>query len=162
MQLPETAPIRQLAVLRLCAQGDEPTPGRAAYARVVSGEIGEKNSTAFRRSVIILLSLVFVVAALAFAQEPARVIDVHAKRFSFTPNEITIRKGEPVRIKLISDDATHSLVIPGLHVNQEVKKDHPAEFTLSSDTAGDFQGKCGHFCGSGHGRMTFTVHVTDK
>jgi len=123
--------------------------------------VDRKESNEFRRWVIILLSLV-VVAALAHAQDSARIIEVHAKRFSFTPNEISIRKGEPVRIKLISDDVTHSLVILALHVNQPVKKDRPAEFTLSSDTAGDFQGKCGHFCGSGHGGMTFTVHVTDK
>jgi cytochrome c oxidase subunit 2 len=154
--------VRQLAGRNLRAQVDEDATSPAMYAPVLSGGIGEKNPTAFRCSVVVLLSLVFVVTGLAYAQETARVIEIHAKRFSFAPNEITIRKGEPVRIKLISDDVIHSLRIPSLHVNQEVKKDHPAEFTLSSDTAGDFEGKCGHFCGSGHGRMTFTLHVADK
>lgn len=155
-------PIGLLAVRHLCARVGEHTPSRIAYAPVVSGRIGEENSTAFRRSGIVLMSLVVVIAALAYAQEAARSIEIRAKRFSFTPSEITIRKGEPVRIKLISDDVTHSLAIPSLHVNQEVKKGNPAEFTLSSDKDGDFQGKCGHFCGSGHGHMTFTVHVVDK
>ena len=162
MQLWQVAPIGLLGVSHLCAQAHEHTPRRVAYAPVLSGGIGEKNPTAFRRLGIVLMSLVVVIAALAYAQEAARVIEIHARRFSFTPSEITIRKGELVRIKLISYDVTHSLVIPGLHVNQEVKKGHPVEFTLSSDTAGDFQGKCGHFCGSGHGLMTFTVHVADK
>ena len=153
-------PIGRLAVRHLCTQVGEHTPSRIAYAPVVSRRIGEE--TAFRRSGIVLMSLVVVFAALAYAQEAARAIEIHAKRFSFTPSEITIKKGETVRIKLISDDVTHSMVIPALHVNQEVKKGHPAEFTLSSDKDGDFQGKCGHFCGSGHGHMTFTVHVADK
>jgi cytochrome c oxidase subunit 2 len=162
MKLWQTAPFRPLAVRHLFDRVDEHTPNRASYSPNLSVEISEKSQTAFRRSSIVLFLVFVVVTSLAYVQEATRTIEIHAKRFSFTPNEITIRKREPVRINLISDDVTHSLVISGLRVNQEVKKGHPAEFTLSSDTAGDFQGKCGHFCGSGHGRMTFTVHVADK
>jgi cytochrome c oxidase subunit 2 len=57
---------------------------------------------------------------------------------------------------------THSLVIPDLQVNEEVKKGRPADILIAAKISGDFQGKCGHFCGSGHGQMIFTVHVTDK
>ncbi len=97
----------------------------------------------------------------ATAQEADRTIEIHAKRFSFTPAEITLKKGETVKLVITSDDVTHALVIPALHVKAEVKKDQPAEVTLTADKVGDFQGKCGHYCGHGHGSMKFVVHVTD-
>ena len=100
------------------------------------------------------------VAAVA-AQEAARTIESHAKRFSFSPAEITIKKGEAVKLVITSDDVTHSLLIPDLHVNATTKKDHPAEVTITPEKVGDFQGKCGHFCGSGHASMKFVVHVTN-
>ena len=101
-------------------------------------------------------------APLFHAQDAVHSIEIHAKRFSFTPSEITVQKGETVKLVLISDDVTHELVIPDLQVRQEVSKGHPAEVTFVADKAGDFHGMCGHFCGSGHGSMTFTVHVKDN
>src|SRR5580700_9840764 len=101
-------------------------------------------------------------APVAVAQEAARTIEIHAKRFSFDPAEITTKKGETVKLVVTSDDVEHSLLIPGLHVNATTKKDHPAEVTITPDKVGDFQGKCGHFCGSGHGSMKFVVHVTSS
>jgi cytochrome c oxidase subunit 2 len=97
----------------------------------------------------------------AAAQEAGRTIEIHAKRFSFTPSEITVKKDETVKLVITSDDVTHELVIPALHVKAKVKKDQPAEATFTADKVGDFPGKCGHYCGSGHGSMKFVVHVTD-
>ena len=112
---------------------------------------------------ILLLGCFFAAAPFPlYAQDTVHTIEIHAKRFSFTPSEITVQKGETVRLTLISDDVTHELVIPGLQVRQEVSKGHPAEVTFVPEKAGDFHGMCGHFCGSGHGSMTFTVHVKDN
>jgi len=94
--------------------------------------------------------------------EPARTIEVHVKRFAFSPNEITIKKGETVDLKLVSEDVNHSLVIEGLNIKLKTSKGHPAGITLTPQTPGDFRGKCGTFCGSGHGTMTFTVHVQEN
>ena len=98
----------------------------------------------------------------AVAQDAARSIEIHAKRFSFSPAEITLNKGETVKLVLTSDDVTHSLVIPDLHVNALASKDHSAEVTITPEKVGDFKGKCGHFCGKGHGSMTFVAHVTNS
>jgi len=86
-------------------------------------------------------------------------IEVHAKRYSFTPAEITVKKGETVKLHLVSDDVPHSLLIKDLGINQQVSKGNPADVTFTANNVGDFQGKCGRFCGSGHGSMVFTVHV---
>jgi cytochrome c oxidase subunit 2 len=113
--------------------------------------------------VIFLLGCFLVPAApSSYSQVSAQAIEVHAKRFSFTPSEITVKKGETVKLSLISDDVTHELVIPDLQVKQEVSKGKPVEVTFVPNKVGDFKGMCGHFCGSGHASMTFVVHVKDN
>ena len=96
------------------------------------------------------------------AQDAARTIEIRAKRFSFSPAEITLKKGETVKLEVTSEDVTHSLVIPELQVNAEASKDHPAEVTITPEKVGDFKGKCGHFCGEGHASMKFVAHVTNN
>jgi cytochrome c oxidase subunit 2 len=91
----------------------------------------------------------------------ANHIEVTASRFSFSPNEITVKKGDPVTITVHSSDVTHGLVIPDLGIRTEVKKGQSEDLTLTPEAAGTFPGKCAHFCGKGHGSMTFTVHVVE-
>jgi len=93
------------------------------------------------------------------ADETPRTIEIQAAKYSFTPAEITLTKSETVKLVVSSEDVTHSLAIPDLHVNVLAKKGQPGEVTLTPDTVGDFKGKCGHFCGMGHGSMKFVVHV---
>jgi|SRR5215469_3906256 len=101
-----------------------------------------------------------------FGSQPAKTTDtqhiqVVAGRFSFEPNEITVKKGDPVTITVRSKDVTHGLVIEDLGVRTEVKKGQVEDVTLTPEKTGTFQGKCAHFCGRGHGSMTFTVHVVE-
>jgi cytochrome c oxidase subunit II len=98
----------------------------------------------------------------SYSQDTAQAIEVLAKRFSFAPSEITVKKGETVKLSLISDDVTHELVIPELQVKQEVSKGKPVEVTFVPNKVGDFSGMCGHFCGTGHPSMKFVVHVKDN
>jgi cytochrome c oxidase subunit 2 len=88
-----------------------------------------------------------------------RTIEVHARRFAFSPAELTVATGESVRLVVISDDVPHSLKVPGLNLNLLATKGHPAETTFTADKVGDFPGVCGRFCGSGHGLMHFTFHI---
>lgn len=118
----------------------------------------------FTRVLPALIMICFFAGAsslIAAAQEPIRTIEIHVKRFAFTPSEITLKPGETVTLHLISDDVAHSLLIPGLKINQEVTKGHPVDVKVTPNSTGDFRGKCGRFCGSGHGSMTFVVHVKE-
>jgi len=95
------------------------------------------------------------------AQAP-RTIEMTAQRFAFEPNEITVKKGEPVILVIKSKDVVHGLVIENLGIRTtEVKKGEATEVKFDPETTGTFEGKCAHFCGKGHGSMTLTVHVTD-
>jgi cytochrome c oxidase subunit 2 len=113
-----------------------------------------------RISLSLLIALLFAMSA--FAQSSPRRIEIHAHRFSFTPEEITVKRGEPVTLALTSDDVPHSLLIEGLHINAVMTKGHVTEVKLTPEMVGDFKGRCGHFCGSGHGSMALTIHVGDE
>lgn len=115
-----------------------------------------------RRILPALFMLGFIQGSTASrAQTPAKTIDIHARRYAFTPSEITLKPGETVKLELYSDDVPHSLRVPGLEINQKVTKGHPVDITITPSSTGDFRGECGIFCGRGHGSMLFTVHVKD-
>ena len=110
---------------------------------------------------LLLLSFVFLARPVA-AESPTRVIEVHARRFAFEPASITVRQGETIRLQLVSDDVPHSLLVKDLGINEAATKSHPGDAVFTATKPGDFAGRCGRFCGSGHGRMAFTVHVTEN
>jgi cytochrome c oxidase subunit II len=103
-----------------------------------------------------------IVLPVAAKQGSPRTIVVHATRYAFAPAEITLKKGEPVTLELVSDDVLHSLVVRGLSINlKDLKPGEVADLTVTPDQTGDFKGTCGIFCGSGHGTMSLKVHVVD-
>jgi cytochrome c oxidase subunit 2 len=110
----------------------------------------------------VLGALCFFCLGSAIGDEAGHTIEIHAHRFAFSPSEITVKQGETVHLRLISDDVPHSLLIKDLGINQVVTKGKPAEVTFTPKQAGDFGGQCGRFCGSGHGKMTIAVHVTEN
>lgn len=108
-----------------------------------------------------LAALVALAAALSPLGAQQNTIEIHAKRFEFSPSEITLKKGQPVTLSLISDDVPHSLLVEGLGINVAAVKGHATTAQVTPQKTGDFSGRCGRFCGTGHGRMKFVVHVTE-
>ena len=105
------------------------------------------------------LSLAFF-AANGQSSAPLR-IEIEAGRFSYSPSEITLKKGEPVVLVLTSRDVTHGLAIKDLGVKAEIKKGQTVEVELTPTKVGTFRGKCSHFCGKGHGSMVLEVNVVE-
>ena len=95
------------------------------------------------------------------APDAPRRIEVSVKRFGYTPAEITLKKGEPVVLVLTTQDVAHGLEFKELNLNTKVAKGKPSELAFTPDKVGDFVGHCSVFCGSGHGSMTLTLHVTE-
>jgi cytochrome c oxidase subunit 2 len=95
------------------------------------------------------------------AAAPPRRIEVTAKRFAYVPAEITVKKGEPVVLVLKTDDVAHGIAFKELNLKTDIGKDATAELPFTPDQVGTFVGHCSHFCGSGHGAMTLTLHVTE-
>jgi cytochrome c oxidase subunit 2 len=88
-------------------------------------------------------------------------IQIVAERFDFSPGDITVKKGVPVTIVLTSKDVPHGIKFKDLNVVLNVKKGETKEVTFTPDKTGTFVGQCSVFCGSGHGAMKLTLHVTE-
>lgn len=110
------------------------------------------------RSFAVLASLVLFCSSAA-AQE-VREIKVMVKRFEFNPKTITLRKGEKVKLTLVSQDVAHGLAISefDLDVRVQAKQSKSIEFT--PDKEGKFEMTCSVFCGDGHPEMTGELIVT--
>jgi cytochrome c oxidase subunit II len=107
------------------------------------------------------LLIVTVPTPVASAQTVPQQFEITARRFAFTPAEITVKKGRPVVLVLRSEDVTHGLRLRDFNVNVQVKAGTAIEVKFTPDKTGDFNGHCSVFCGSGHGTMEFTVHVVE-
>ncbi len=86
---------------------------------------------------------------------------ITAKRYSFTPSEITLKKGEVVTLVFVSEDVTHGFFLPEWSLKAEIHKNHPVRLTFVPDKVGTFEARCSYFCGSGHGSMRLFYHVVD-
>ena len=97
----------------------------------------------------------------SLAPDAPQRIEVSVKRFAYAPAEITLKKGEPVVLVLKTEDVAHGLKFTELNLNTKIEKGKPSELAFTPDKVGDFVGHCSVFCGSGHGSMALTLHVTE-
>jgi cytochrome c oxidase subunit II len=95
------------------------------------------------------------------AQAAPRRIEITAKRFNFTPGEITLKKGEPVVLVLKNTDVAHGVRFRELNLEVKAGKGETKEVAFTPDKVGTFVGHCSVFCGPGHGTMTMTLHVVE-
>jgi len=109
---------------------------------------------------LVMLMMTATATTLHAQGEPKRV-EVTATRFSFSPAEITLKKGEPVVLVLKSTDVAHGLRFRELHVDMNVRAGGFTEVRFTPDKTGEFTGHCSVFCGSGHGTMALKLHVTE-
>jgi cytochrome c oxidase subunit II len=97
----------------------------------------------------------------ARAEEGPRVIVITARRFEFSPKEITLKRGETVKLQLKSEDVTHGFFLRPLGIDQDVPAGATAEITVTPQAAGRYRAICDHFCGAGHGGMRMTIVVEE-
>jgi cytochrome c oxidase subunit 2 len=124
-----------------------------------------RNRSGYIFAALLLLALVMLLALgsprRAHADGGPRVIEITAKRFAFSPNQITIKKGETVKLRLISEDVTHGFFMRALKIDEDVEPGTPTEIILTPQTAGTFMTICDHFCGANHGNMNMTITVAE-
>lgn len=75
--------------------------------------------------------------------QPLNPITVEGGSFKFTPNEITVKKGQPVKIVLESKDLMHDFVIDELNVKStQAKAGESVEVTFTPTQTGSFEFYC--------------------
>jgi cytochrome c oxidase subunit II len=97
----------------------------------------------------------------SIAAEKEQVISIKAKKFEFSPSEITLKKGVPVILAFTSLDRMHGFHCPGLGIRTDIPPMKVTELRYVPDKAGTFPFHCDIFCGSGHEEMGGTITVTE-
>ena len=95
------------------------------------------------------------------ASDNPKVIEITAKKFEFTPSEITLKKGEPVILRMTTADRVHGFMSKPLKFDTDIPVGKTTDVAVTPDTAGDFAVICDHYCGSGHGGMKMKVTVVE-
>ena len=84
-----------------------------------------------------------------------RTVEVSAKMFEYSPSQITLKKGQPVKLVITNTDKTHGITIPEFNA----RGIDSVEFTPNK--TGTFEFRCPTMCGTGHRNMTGTIVVTE-
>jgi len=100
-------------------------------------------------------------ANLARANDNPKVIEITAKKFEFSPSQITLKKGESVILRLSSSDRVHGFMSKPLKIDTDIPADKSEDVAVTPDAAGDFTVICDHYCGTGHGNMKMKVTVVE-
>lgn len=86
-------------------------------------------------------------------------LTIRGSRFKFTPNTITVAKGDKVEIKFINDDGSHNLCAGDWGCTRTIAAGQSAELKFTADKAGTFTFWCnvaGHRAQGMEGNLTVT------
>ncbi len=103
----------------------------------------------------------YVIQAHLTADEPEQVIQIKARRLEYSPKEITVKKGIPVLLQLVSADRLHGFSCPALGIRRDIYPGKVNSVRFVPDKAGTFPFHCDNFCGTGHEGMRGTIIVTE-
>jgi len=112
-------------------------------------------------SVSVAVCIMIVVSAFAIAAEKEQVIQITAKRFEYSPKDITVKRGVPVVLEFTSLDRLHGFSCPGLGIRSDIPPQKVTKLRFVPQKVGTFPFHCDNFCGSGHEGMTGTIKVTE-
>ncbi len=107
----------------------------------------------------IALAAVAPKSNLARADVNPKVIEITAKKFEFTPSEITLKRGQPVILRVTSVDRVHGFMSKPLKFDTDIVVGKNTDVAVTPDTTGDFTVICDHYCGTGHGGMKMKISV---
>ncbi len=122
-------------------------------------------------SLVLLVVLGLPLGALGFQRAqtagPARVIELTARlptaeQGGWTPERITVQRGERVRLRISSADVIHGFSIPKLGVYVDwIEPGKVAEVEFTADQPGRYAFQCTVWCQLGHWRMRGVLEVID-
>ena len=105
-------------------------------------------------------ALLAAAAGMRTARGQDQVIKVTARKFSFTPAEIVLKKGQPVTLELSTEDVFMGFSAPDFKMRSDIVPGKTMRLTFTPDKAGTFPFICDVFCGDGHESMSGKLLVT--
>jgi cytochrome c oxidase subunit 2 len=111
---------------------------------------------------VILAACAFGMTSLgAFSDDGAKIIKISARRFEYSPQEFTLKKGVPVVFQLTTEDRSHGFNVPSMNLRADIVPGKITELKVTPQKAGKFDFFCDVFCGSGHEGMNGKITVTE-
>ncbi len=117
--------------------------------------------------VIVGLPLAVVASRRLQAAGPARVVELTARlptadQGGWTPEIITVQRGERVKLRISSEDVVHGFSVPKLGINVDwIQPGKVTEVEFVADRPGRYAFQCTVWCQTGHWRMRGTIEVID-
>jgi cytochrome c oxidase subunit 2 len=119
----------------------------------------------FARGVIILGLAIVITFPAVHLWQGSQGIEIHARMAEsggWTPENLTVAVGEPLRIRLTSDDVTHGFAVGQLDQPAvEINPGEVTDITLVFTKPGKYTFYCTRWCSLNHWRMRGTIEVTD-
>ena len=95
----------------------------------------------------------------AAAQPKEQVIKILARRFTYSPNQLKLKKGVPVVLEFTSADVIMGFSAPDFQTRADIVPGQVTRVRLVPDKEGTFTFLCDIFCGSGHETMSGSITV---
>lgn len=109
-------------------------------------------------------------------EESVQVVEMTAKKYEYSPDEIRVKKGTRIQLKIHATDRTHGFKIrlypegtpekgePGLRMadnqnNFELEENQERTIEFVAERPGTYIFRCSVFCGMGHRGMSGKVIV---
>lgn len=128
-------------------------------------------------AIIFGVSLITLGTVEARSEQPGVTVDVTGFQwqwiFAYADDEISVTGsaaepprmavpvGEPIRLRLHSDDVIHSFFVPQFLIKRDLvpvgENGHANELEFTVIEAGTYSGQCAEFCGVSHAQMTFVI-----
>jgi cytochrome c oxidase subunit 2 len=93
------------------------------------------------------------------AADNVEIVKITASKFHFTPDRITLAKGQPATLQLTSADRTHGFMVKPLGIDTDIEPGKTTAITIKPEKAGTYTTICDHYCGLGHNSMKMTIVV---
>jgi cytochrome c oxidase subunit 2 len=94
-------------------------------------------------------------------EQPPAVVKISAKRFTYVPDLIVLKKGVPVTLELTSQDVKHGFSAPQLNLHAKIEPGKTSELKFTPNKVGTYEVYCDVFCGPGHDDMSGTIKVVN-
>jgi cytochrome c oxidase subunit 2 len=90
---------------------------------------------------------------------PHETIEMTAEHFHFTPEDLHVKQGTLLTLKIKSIDGTHGFNLGDFGVDIRLEEGVTNTVEIYLPKKGEYGFQCSHFCGLGHLGMKGTLHV---
>jgi cytochrome c oxidase subunit 2 len=90
---------------------------------------------------------------------PHETIEMTAEHFHFTPDDLHVKQGTLLALKIKSIDGTHGFSLGDFGIDIRLEEGVTNTVEVYLPKKGEYGFRCSHFCGIGHLGMKGTLHV---